>query len=392
MKFKKIILITLLLLAIFTIGAVSAADDNATEEVINIENDDRAIDLDEKSTEDTTDNDEILRLDERSNETTLTTKEYNIFSTEHDVVLSDSNTKKLTVKPIKVYANEKFTYSVKLTDNDGPISGEELELVIFDGENYCTEYNAITNYNGIATFYMNGESIGTYDISVEGDDVWEDSYIKVIENPKTKTVVKAPKVTAYYKVNKYFKVAVKKGGKAVKNLKLNVKVYTGSKYKNFVIKTNKKGVAQLSTKKFKIGSHKVTIISKNSKCKFSKTSKIVIKKKNTSKYKIITTTAKMYNINKKSGQFTVRTRIYDMTAGYRKPYKCIDVFLSKNGKLVQNSKYKVNYKINGKWTGWSDYGTIETSHHRHYVYDSASIGQIKVKVKKNENSILTHGI
>lgn len=265
MKFKMIFLITLLL-AIFAIGAVSAANENTTNEVISIENDNEAI--------------HPIDLDEKSKEATLTANnEDNILGSEYDDVLSDSNTKKLTVKPIKVYANEKFTYSVKLTDNDDPISGEELELVIFDGEDSCTAFYAITNYDGIATFNMDAEPIGTYDITVEGGDVWGDSYINVIENPKTKTVVKAPKVTAYYNANKYFKVTVKKGGKAVKNLKLNVKVYTGSKYKNYIIKTNTNGVAQLSTKKFKIGSHKVTIISKNSKYKLSKTSKIVIKKK-----------------------------------------------------------------------------------------------------------------
>ena len=41
MKFKRIILITLLL-AIFTISAVSAADENATDEVISIENNNAA--------------------------------------------------------------------------------------------------------------------------------------------------------------------------------------------------------------------------------------------------------------------------------------------------------------------------------------------------------------
>ena len=74
MKFKRIILITLLL-AIFTISAVSAADENATDEVISIENNNAAtdtIDLDEKSTEDATDNDEVLKLNEKSNKTTLT--------------------------------------------------------------------------------------------------------------------------------------------------------------------------------------------------------------------------------------------------------------------------------------------------------------------------------
>ena len=58
MKFKTVILITLLL-AIFTISAVSAADENATDEVISIENNNAAtytIDLDEKSTEYATDN------------------------------------------------------------------------------------------------------------------------------------------------------------------------------------------------------------------------------------------------------------------------------------------------------------------------------------------------
>ena len=76
MKFKTVILITLLL-AIFTISAVSAADENATDEVISIENNNAAtytIDLDEKSTEYATDNDEVLRLNEKSNENILTNK------------------------------------------------------------------------------------------------------------------------------------------------------------------------------------------------------------------------------------------------------------------------------------------------------------------------------
>ena len=44
-----------------------------------------------------------------------------------------------------------------------------------------------------------------------------------MKNPNT--AVSAPKVIADYKANKYFKISVKKNGKAVKNLKLNVKVW-----------------------------------------------------------------------------------------------------------------------------------------------------------------------
>lgn len=112
--------------------------------------------------------------------------------------------------------------------------------------------------------------------------------------------------------------------------------------------------------------------------------------KSHSKWKIITTKAKKHWITKKSGKFKVKTKIYDMTAGFRAPYKCIDIFLYKNGKMVQNTKYKVKYKINGKWTGWKKYGIIETSHHRHYVYDSAKVQKIKVKCKRNVKSFLPY--
>ena len=78
---------------------------------------------------------------------------------------------------------------------------------------------------------------GKHNITLKSCYYSQDSCIITIikdSNPKStvKTTIKAPTVTAYYKANKYFKVSVKKGGKAVKNLKLNVKVYTGSKYKN----------------------------------------------------------------------------------------------------------------------------------------------------------------
>ena len=56
----------------------------------------------------------------------------------------------------------------------------------------------------------------------------------------------------------------------------------------------------------------------------------------------------MHWITKKSGIYTVETIIWDMTAGFFAPYKYIDTTLYKNGKQVKNTKYSVNYKINGK--------------------------------------------
>ena len=154
MKFKRIILITLLL-AIFTLGAVSAADENATNEVISIENDNATndtINMNEKSSEIT--NDEILKLNEKSNETTLTNNnnDDNILSSEDIDELEDTDSRKLIAKSIKVYSNKKFTYSVKLTDNNTPVSGETIELTIFDSNDNSVYYTAKTNSNGIATF------------------------------------------------------------------------------------------------------------------------------------------------------------------------------------------------------------------------------------------------
>ena len=108
----------------------------------------------------------------------------------------------------------------------------------------------------------------------------------------------------------------------------------------------------------------------------------MIVKKPASKYKIITTYAEEYWIVKYSGPFTVKTIIWDMTAGFRAPYKYIDTTLYKYGSQVRNSKYVVNYQINGRWTGWANYGTTSTAHHRFLVPDGAYVGQIKVRVHK----------
>lgn len=97
---------------------------------------------------------------------------------------------------------------------------------------------------------------------------------------KISTKVSANQVANEYKKSKYFKVKVKdKNGHAVKNVKIKLKVYTGSKTKVYTVQTNSKGIAKFNTKSLKLGNHKVVISSANSKYKISKTSKIFIGKK-----------------------------------------------------------------------------------------------------------------
>lgn len=97
---------------------------------------------------------------------------------------------------------------------------------------------------------------------------------------KISTKVSVDQVANEYKKSKYFKVKVKdKKGIAVKNVKIKLKIYTGSKYKSYIIKTNSKGIAKFNTKSLKLGNHKVVISSANAKYKISKSSKIFIGKK-----------------------------------------------------------------------------------------------------------------
>ena len=73
--------------------------------------------------------------------------------------------------------------------------------------------------------------------------------------------VKAPKVSAKYKKSKYFYANFKNKatGKVLKYKKVKIRVYTGTKYKDYNLKTNKKGTVKINTKSLSKGTHKVTI-------------------------------------------------------------------------------------------------------------------------------------
>ena len=288
-----------------------------------------------------------------------------------------SGTISMSISPASSNYNYKYDYYLKVYD-----SNNNLKI----NQEY---YSTSSAYSKTYSLGSNQLSAGTYTIKIVNyadNNVMDTAKLTVksptVKTSKIATKVSAPKVTAKKGESKAFKITIKNkaNNKAVKNVKISVKV--GSK--TYTLKTKSNGVASLNTKSLSVGTHKVIIKSKNSKYKISAKSTIVIKKatKTTSNYKIITTTAKEYWITKNSGVFTVKTIIWDMTAGFRAPYKYIDTTLYKNGNQMINTKYLVNYKIDGVWTGWVNYGTESTAHHRYSVEDSASVDQIKVRVHK----------
>ena len=199
---------------------------------------------------------------------------------------NDLNVKKLSAKLVlngfsTTYKSGKI-YSLKLLNEDNsPAGNVDLYVTVFKNGWYLKNYRIGTDLNGVANVKVSDLDVGNYKITISSDEISavmslseKSASIKINKAP---TKVKAPKVTNKYKKSKYFKVTVKAYNKPLKNVKVKVKVFTGKKSKIYKIKTNKKGVAKLNTKKLSKGNHKVVISSGNKNYKISAKSKIIIK-------------------------------------------------------------------------------------------------------------------
>ena len=181
----------------------------------------------------------------------------------------------------KFYYKSGETLDVKITITDSKYLTNGLYVAVGEAGDLWDSYSySRVNGNGIVHLKISTLSVGTYHV-IAYLFLDSDSSIGVasskIKINKAKPSVSAPKITAKYKKSKYFKVTVKYNKKALKNLKIKVKVYTGKKYKTYTLKTDKKGIAKINTKKLKKGTHKVVISSGNSNYYISKKSQIKIK-------------------------------------------------------------------------------------------------------------------
>ena len=191
---------------------------------------------------------------------------------------------KITAKKVTTYYKTEKYFTVKLTNtkNKKPIYDAKVNIKIYISKNRYYNYNGKTGMNGKLKLLLSSLKPGKYKVVVSCADSKNYSAKKVT----TKIVIKkAParfiskKVTAKKGAKNYFKVTVKnkKTKKVIKGVKVKIKVYTGKKSKTYKVKTNKKGIAKLSTAKLKVGKHKVVITSAN---------KYVIAKKAKSSIKI----------------------------------------------------------------------------------------------------------
>lgn len=197
-------------------------------------------------------------------------------------------TVELNVKsiPIRISASSLTTtyktrgaLKIKLSSNsaNSTLEGFELTVKVHTGKK-CKTYYVVTKANGAATFKTPANlAAGKHKVVISTRDLTTKKVTVTVK--KAATTVKAPKVTGNFKKTKFFKVTVKdkKTKKAVSNVNVKIKVYTGKKYVTKTIKTNSKGTVKFNTKTLKKGTHKVVISSGNSNYKISAKSTIIIK-------------------------------------------------------------------------------------------------------------------
>ena len=162
------------------------------------------------------------------------------------------------------------------------VQGVKVMFKVYTGNKFKIYYFNPQSSSVDPYFKIDGSlSVGKHKVEIisNSEHFTFDKEITTITIKKAKTIVKAPKVISKYKKSKYFKVTIKNkaSGKVVINIKVKIKVFTGKKYRSYIVKTDKKGVAKINTKKLKRGIHTVKISSKNKNYEISKKSTIKIK-------------------------------------------------------------------------------------------------------------------
>ncbi len=180
----------------------------------------------------------------------------------------------VTATKVTMYYGAGKKITIKITDKSGnPVKNTKFTVTINKKKYYAT-----SNAKGIATVKIPVLKVGSYKVTVKGAKEYYN--IKNIQTTvkvnKAKTTVKMAKSV---KKSKKYKITIKSKvtKKAVSKVKIKVKVYTGKKVKTFKIKTNKKGIAKLSTRKLAKGKHKIIVSSLNKNYKISKKTTFKIK-------------------------------------------------------------------------------------------------------------------
>ena len=286
-NFKKNLFILLIFFVMFlSIASISASDDNNTK-FVNVDNNSAEL-------IDNNDNNSVLVDNEKNNSTIVENNDTkSVLSNSNNTSKLEANDKSIlnedsysieydTIK--KAYTKYQTTYNVKVYTNvyyngilyQEPLQGFYIKINVYTGNKFSS-YAMTTNSNGIASFKISSLDVGTHKVNI-----YDKKGLKATSSitfTKTKYTVLTDCAMVSYKKSVNFEIKINdKYNYPIKNFKFKIKVYTGSKYKSYTLKTNSKGIAKFNTKILNLGVHKVVIKSSEKNYYFSKQVKIYVYK------------------------------------------------------------------------------------------------------------------
>ena len=281
MKFKKILLILLILIIFTTISTVNAIDTNTTTELNTANN--------------TASFDKISNIDNTKNELSLIEDSENLSNTNENKLSDSLDNIKIELRGDDYYEYNSNGYTISTYISNIQYENNAnyyLNLLIYNKNHNLvfnstkevkkshvyadgTEFNVNIpggSYTTILTLkmvqtlfskqYTQTSKSFKYTIYLESKSEHDTYMYDDSESEKTEIVkIKAPKIKVKYKSKKYyFNVALKyKNGHPIKYKYVTLKIWTGKKFKKYKLTTNSKGVIKFSTKRLKLGTHKVKI-------------------------------------------------------------------------------------------------------------------------------------
>ena len=222
---------------------------------------------------------------------------------------------------------------------------------------------------------------GTYTLTlttvVDGNYTSSSASSKITVNKATGNIT-ASALTTYYNSGKTWSITLKDktNGKVLASKKLTLKVYTGSKYKTYTVKTNSKGVATFKASTLAPGSHKVVVSYSNSNYTTKSLTKTLKINKMTLSYKVSKSTQKdgaglhVWVKNKATGKLINKIKIKLL------------VYTGKKYKTITLVSAKYSNKGNG-YTGYAVKGpvySVGTHTVKIMAGDSYHTGSVKSKL------------
>ena len=389
-NYKKFIIIFSIIVILFiTISAISAAENSSREVLLpNSQVNEMGMDCEDVSEDILADrsdanvlegsSDEIVH----SNDSEIPTENLDTDNKNKYEAVYQSTQAKCSAAT-QEFSSGNIVYKVSLYDfvkYDGitykqPKYGQKVNLKVYTGKIYKNYYGTVGN-DGKASVNIPNLSIGTHKVEVYyGNDKLATSSIKVI---KSTAKVYAPVKTIKHGKKTYYKIKVLDSHKnPIKNVILKVKVFTEKKYKSYSIKTTSKGIAKLETKKLSLGTHKITIKTKDKKYKFSKSTRIIIRNTVPKKAEKLIVSAPINTVMYKNNHY------YEIAVknSYMDPVKQLVLKV----KVFTGKKYK-NYSIKTNSNGIAKLQTRNLELGTHKI--SITTGNKNYKVSKSSKIIV----